>query len=130
MGYWRPLQRNALVIDSTDFALPKTRQAFRMKLHASCKRGWANRRRWLILAVAAAVIALPGCHKSGPATGGPASGQTTFASPQDAAKALVEAAKSDDQQRMLAMFGPDSKDVIFSGNPSEDRSSFEQFSSA
>src|SRR5277367_5986126 len=105
MGYWRPLQRNALVIHATEFTLPNTRQAFRMTLQASCKRGWANRRRWLVLAVVASAIALPGCHKSGPATGGPASGQTTFASPQDAGKALVEAAKSDNQQQMLAMFG-------------------------
>jgi Protein of unknown function (DUF2950) len=51
----------------------------------------------------------------------------TFASPEDAGKALMEAAKSDNQQAMLAIFGPDSKDLLYSGDGSEDKAAFAGF---
>jgi Protein of unknown function (DUF2950) len=44
-----------------------------------------------------------------------------FASPEDAGTALMEAAKSGDQNAALAIFGPDSKELIFSGDPVQDK---------
>jgi hypothetical protein len=45
----------------------------------------------------------------------------TFASPDDAANGLVEAAKSGDQNALLAIFGTDSKEVISSGDAVQDK---------
>jgi hypothetical protein len=53
--------------------------------------------------------------------------QKTFASPDDAAKALVDAAKSDNREAMVAIFGPDSKDLIQSRDPSQDKAEFAGF---
>ena len=53
--------------------------------------------------------------------------QKTFASPDDAAKALVDAAKSDNREAMVAIFGPESKDLIQSGDPSQDKAAFAGF---
>jgi len=53
--------------------------------------------------------------------------QKTFASPDDAAKALVEAAKSDNREAMLAIFGPESKEFIYSGDAGRDKTEFAGF---
>jgi len=45
----------------------------------------------------------------------------SFASPDDAGSALVAAAKSGDPNALLAIFGPDSKEVIYSGDPVQDK---------
>ena len=52
---------------------------------------------------------------------------TVFASPDDASNALLAAAKSGDQNAVLAMFGPDSKSVIYSGDPVQDKNAKEAF---
>jgi hypothetical protein len=44
-----------------------------------------------------------------------------FASPEDASTTLMEAAKSGDQNALLAIFGVESKDIIFSGDPVQDK---------
>jgi hypothetical protein len=46
---------------------------------------------------------------------------SVYASPDDAGNALLEAAKSGDQNTLLAIFGPDSKQLIFSGDPVQDK---------
>ena len=46
---------------------------------------------------------------------------SAFATTDDAGKAVAEAAKSGDRDRLLAIFGPDAKDVIFSGDALQDR---------
>ncbi len=56
--------------------------------------------------------------------------QKTFASPDDAGKALMEAAKSQNQETMLAIFGPGSKEVIYSGDAAQDKASFGGFVTA
>ena len=53
--------------------------------------------------------------------------QKTFAAPDEAGKAVVDAAKSDNQEAMLAVFGPGSKDLIYSGDAQEDKASFDGF---
>ena len=47
--------------------------------------------------------------------------QKTFASPAEAGAAFLEAAKSGDQGALLAIFGPDGKDVLFSGDAVKDQ---------
>src|SRR5215467_14285038 len=56
--------------------------------------------------------------------------QRTFASPSEAGTAFLEAAKSGDQTALLAIFGPDGKDVLFSGDPAKDQESLRAFVSA
>lgn len=53
--------------------------------------------------------------------------QKTFASPEGAGKALVDAAKSGDRDALLAIFGPESKDVIYSGDAEQDKSALSGF---
>jgi hypothetical protein len=54
-------------------------------------------------------------------------GPQMFASPEAAGKALVEAAKAQNQDTMLAIFGPGSKELIYSGDAAEDKTSMEGF---
>ena len=46
---------------------------------------------------------------------------STFASPDDASNALLAAAKSGDQNALIAIFGPDSKELISSGDGVQDK---------
>ena len=54
----------------------------------------------------------------------------TFASPEDAGSALLQAAKSGDQNAMLAVLGPESKDVISSGDAAQDKTVVDAFVAA
>jgi len=101
----------------------------RMMSGASDKRGLMGYRLWMILALGALTIALPACHHATVA-GEPARGQKTFSTPEEAGLAVALAAKNDNQPQMLAIFGPDSKDVFSSGNADEDKRSFAGFASA
>jgi hypothetical protein len=51
----------------------------------------------------------------------------SFASPDDAANALIAAIRSGDQAGMLAIFGPDSKDLISSGDAVQDKNTGDAF---
>jgi hypothetical protein len=53
-----------------------------------------------------------------------------FASPDDAGSALLEAAKSGDQNALLAIFGPESKELIFSGDAVQDKNVVDSFVAA
>jgi hypothetical protein len=53
--------------------------------------------------------------------------QRTFASPEEAVKAMVEALKSNDVKALEAIFGPGSQDLITSGDLVADQSGREQF---
>jgi len=71
-------------------------------------------------------LVLPlGCNKKPEIPATPA--VQTFASPDDAGNALLAAAKSGDQNAVNAIFGPDSKDVINSGDPVEDKNAANAF---
>lgn len=83
-----------------------------------------------LVALVVLAVAMTGCHKNKSTAGEAAAGQQTFASPADAGKALVEAAKSDEQQQMLAIFGPGSKDILYSGNAAEDKGAMADFAAA
>jgi hypothetical protein len=70
------------------------------------------------------VIVLAGCSKP---TQPPL---RVFGSPDDAGAALLEAAKSGGQDALFAIFGPDSKDVISSGDAVQDKTVLEKFVTA
>ncbi len=56
--------------------------------------------------------------------------QKGFASPEDAIKAWITAARSNDDKELIAIFGPEVKEVIFSGDPVADKQRREKFLSA
>jgi hypothetical protein len=53
--------------------------------------------------------------------------QRTFASPEEAVKVLAEALKSKDMKALEAIFGPGSRDLLWSGDPVADQSRSEKF---
>ena len=72
--------------------------------------------RLLLLAL---IIPFAACNKSDePAI-------KTFASPEDAGSGLLEAAKSGDQNAVLAIFGPDSKELVSSGDAVQDKTTLD-----
>jgi Protein of unknown function (DUF2950) len=75
------------------------------------------------------LFSVTGCKQTGqsaPAEAGP----KTFASPQDAGNALAEAAKTQNKDAVLAIFGPGSAEVISSGDAAEDKAQLEGFAKA
>ncbi len=44
-----------------------------------------------------------------------------FSSPKEAVQAVLQACKSDDNNALLKIFGPDGKDIVESGDPSDDK---------
>ena len=66
-----------------------------------------------------AVTQQPGNRNSAVRTSGPSI--ETFDSPQQAAKALVEAADKFDVVKLAEIFGPDGDDIVFSGEFAQDR---------
>lgn len=75
----------------------------------------AIRRTFGFLIPLAIVIAFAGCSKSAKPS------YQTFASPDAADNGLATAARSGDANAVLAVFGPDSKDILFSGDPVQDK---------
>ena len=53
--------------------------------------------------------------------------QKTFASPEEAVKALFDAAKSENQEELMAIFGPAGREVLSSGDAVDDKAVREQF---
>jgi hypothetical protein len=53
--------------------------------------------------------------------------QKTFASPEEAVKAAVTAARNNDDKELVAIFGPSAKDLLFSGDAIADKQRREQF---
>src|SRR5271163_4795652 len=70
--------------------------------------------RLLLLAL---VLPFAACKKSEPDK----PSISAFTSPDDAGSALLAAAKSGDQNALLAIFGPDSKELISSGDAVQDK---------
>jgi hypothetical protein len=70
------------------------------------------------------IIVLAACSKSNKPS------FRVFASPEDASTALMEAAKSGDQNALLAIFGTESKAIIFSGDAVQDKAAVDKFNVA
>ncbi|MDR3719291.1 MAG: DUF2950 domain-containing protein [Bryobacteraceae bacterium] len=52
---------------------------------------------------------------------GPKDGQRTFATPQEAVQAAIDAAEHNDTAALLQLFGPAGKDIVESGDPAQDK---------
>jgi hypothetical protein len=81
---------------------------------------WAN-----LPKLAAAVIFLTGYFPAPSAAQKP--GQKTFSSPDDASSALVTAMQNNDEKAMLDILGPDGKQIVSSGDETEDSHSRANF---
>jgi len=77
--------------------------------------------RFVLLAL---IIPFVGCGKSDKPS------FRVFASPDDAGNGLLDAAKSGDQNAVVAVFGPESKEIIFSGDAVQDKATVDAFVAA
>jgi hypothetical protein len=74
---------------------------------------WAN-----FPELAAVAIVFTGCFTSSSIA--QQKGQKTFSSPDEASNALVTAARNNDEKEMLNILGPDGKQIVSSGDETED----------
>lgn len=72
----------------------------------------ASKAQLLLLAL---LIPLASCHKTDKPS------IKVFATPDDAAAAVITAVKAGDRDTLLAIFGPGSQDVVYSGDPVQDK---------
>jgi hypothetical protein len=85
--------------------------------------------RWMVFTLFALVICLASCTK--PETPATVTAEAkTFASPDEASKALIAAAQSANQDAIFAIFGPESKQLIASGDPTQDKETVDAFVAA
>jgi DUF2950 family protein len=56
-------------------------------------------------------------------------GPTKFVSPESAGQAVYNAAKSEDRNAVLAIFGPEGKEYLLTEDPTQDKTALEQFAS-
>jgi hypothetical protein len=84
---------------------------------------------WSILFILALIICLSSCSK--PETPAAATAEAkTFASPDEAGKALMAAAQSGNQDAVVAIFGPESKQLVASGDATQDKETADAFVAA
>ncbi len=84
----------------------------------------------MILTLLLTFSSLASCNKAEKTTSEKAV-QETFASPADAGATFLEAAKSGDQSALLAIFGPDGKDALFThGDSVKDKDALQDFVAA
>ncbi|HEY3275014.1 MAG TPA: DUF2950 domain-containing protein [Syntrophorhabdaceae bacterium] len=78
----------------------------------------------IVVALSIALLALPLQGHAAQA------GQKTFASPEEAVKALIGAVKADNLKGLNAIFGPAGKEVLGSGDAVQDKAAMERFLNA
>jgi hypothetical protein len=85
----------------------------------------------MVLALLVIIAVLAGCSsretKGAEKLGGSRSEPKTFASPDAAGVALLEAVQARDKNTLTAIFGPDGKEVLFSGDAVMDKNTGERF---
>jgi Protein of unknown function (DUF2950) len=82
--------------------------------------GW----RIALLVTAAMMILSHGCKKAELQV---AAGPMKFGTPESAGQMVYNAAKSGDTNAVLAIFGPDGKEYLMTGDPPQDKTALEQF---
>ena len=75
----------------------------------------------------ATLSAAAACFAAAALVHGAVVGESTFASPKDAADALVSAAAKNDTGALLALFGPVGRSIVVSGDAAEDKTGREEF---
>jgi hypothetical protein len=78
-----------------------------------------------LILLMAIVSALFGCSRQTEKVA--AATQTSFNTPEDAGQALRSASKAHDEEALTAILGPNSKAILSSGDPVEDKQSLEMF---
>jgi len=79
----------------------------------------------MMLSVATLLLPFAACNKKEAVA--VQAGPRTFASPQDAGKALAEAAKAQDSDQLMRIFGPEAREIMASGDATENKASLSQF---
>jgi hypothetical protein len=97
----------------------------------------ASSTRWMIVAVLSALIfSFASCSKpsttasTATAKADEKAAQATYVSPEDAGAALRAAAQAGDEQTLLAIFGPDGKAILLSGDAVKDKDTLQEFVAA
>jgi len=85
-------------------------------------------RRLTLVILTCVVIALGtrGCADTKPDNGSDAT-QTTFSSPEEAVQSLITSMRAHDAQKLEQIFGPDSDDLLFSGDNIADQQTQDRF---
>src|SRR5271167_1259494 len=81
----------------------------------------------LFAALITVVVLSTGCNSSQPAQA--PNGPQTFASPENAGQAIYAAAKNGDSNGLTVIFGPDARELIFTGDPVQDKAGLDLFAS-
>ena len=97
-------------------------------LGAAPNRKIDTSRLWKMAVIFGVCLSLVACNASKPEPS--ETGPKTFTTPDDAGAALIAATKADDRSALLAIFGPGSADLIFSGDPALDKVTAEHFTNA
>ena len=84
---------------------------------------------FVVLALTLIAFAAHGCAAAKPHDNTTAA-QRTFASPEDALQSLVAAMREHNTAQLEAIFGPDSDDLLFSGDPVDDQLTLDRFVTA
>jgi hypothetical protein len=92
-----------------------------LKVTNSGKDSWLKHGGTLLLAAVFIVLSISGSSRAATVE------QRTFATPEEAVRALVNALKANDIKSLDAIFGPGSEDLISSGDPVADQSIRERF---
>ena len=86
---------------------------------------WNLEQIFSVLFVLAILIA--GCSKQKPATAAGTTSQSTFTTPEEAGKALQSASRANDESSLAQILGPQSKEILSSGVPVEDKAAIASF---
>jgi hypothetical protein len=92
-----------------------------IRMNHAGRETWVKHCGVLLMAAALMVLAIFGSAHAGTVE------QRTFAAPEEAVRALVDALKSNDIKALEAIFGPGNEDLVESGDPVSDRSVRERF---
>jgi len=84
-----------------------------------------NLRSLALLAVTVVLLPIAACNKPAEPVG-----PKTFATPDEAGKALVEATGAQNKNAIVAIFGPGSEDILSTGDPAQDKQAMEGFTRA
>jgi hypothetical protein len=88
---------------------------------------------WMAALIAGAMLAVTGAHaeeKKAPAASAPAKAQRTFATPEEAVEALMQAVRAGSANGILEVIGPSSKSWLYTGYPAADRAEWVLFLAA
>ncbi len=85
-----------------------------------------------LIVTVVAVTGLASCRRSDKAVEEKSNNcaQRTFASPEEAGDAVVAAARADDRTALLAIFGPDARNVLFTGDTATETRKLKNFATA